>query len=382
MYSLFYFQLFLIIGILSSIWYIWHTEPDFPGDIILLIIKVCTFLCILPIISKICDKFIYNPKIKEIKFNGQIIKLKDIFSGTFLLNSLNKYRTSLLTDKAEASQIKNNLHIVYNKIIEPYLQMIKQNHLLAKNDSMPIDKALNFGIKKDVIPIICSCFNDMQWQQYIPDYFNNSIQDIPEDILKSLILPYFNRAKLDDFIKGTFKGLKYEIIEGKFYRESNEKTISNIFKGIILVIETNKHTNSHTIITPSAILKKQYHSLQKIYLEDIIFEKKYSVFSDDEVEARYMITTSFMERFNNLKTAFAINDVRCAFYKNKIIFAFNSIMKDFFEPVSTITNDILTLQPLHNRLDNADKNFYKLFDELVATLEIIDYFKLNMKLGF
>ena len=43
------------------------------------------------------------------------------------------------------------------------------------------------------------------------------------------------------------------------------------------------------------------YSIKKITLEDIIFNRIYDVYSDDEVEARFLLNPAFMEKLSNLK---------------------------------------------------------------------------------
>ena len=50
--------------------------------------------------------------------------------------------------------------------------------------------------------------------------------------------------------------------------------------------------------------KNKIKPFQKIVLEDIEFEKRFDTYSTNQVEARYLLTTLFMKRFENLKTPF------------------------------------------------------------------------------
>lgn len=116
---------------------------------------------------------------------------------------------------------------------------------------------------------------------------------------------------------------------------------------------------------------QQFHNKKiwdnkRITLEDPIWEKRFNVYSEDEVEARYLVTTAFMERFLNLNTAFGVNKAKCSFYKDQIIFAI-STNKNLFEVgnLFTPTTEIL--------------GWYKFINELSSILDMIDYFKINEK---
>ena len=114
--------------------------------------------------------------------------------------------------------------------------------------------------------------------------------------------------------------------------------------------------------------ESKHENLQKLKLEDPLFAKKFSAFSSDQVEGRYLITTAFIERFLDLKTAFKAKQAMCSFYDDKILFAF-STNKNLFEIGNLFKplNDIKTLK--------------KFFNEIISIYMIIDHFKLNEKTG-
>lgn len=115
------------------------------------------------------------------------------------------------------------------------------------------------------------------------------------------------------------------------------------------------------------IYKKKL-SLKKTELEDIEFEKKYTVKTTDEIEARYLLTTSFMERLKNIQTAFNTNQIKCSFSDKNLIIAIPT-NKNIFEIGNLLTP-----------LDDA-KTFDIFFNELTSLLILIDYFKLNEQTG-
>lgn len=106
---------------------------------------------------------------------------------------------------------------------------------------------------------------------------------------------------------------------------------------------------------------------KEIKLEDTKFGRQFRVYSGDEVEARYLVTPAFMERFLNLTTAFGTNKAKCAFFDNKIMFAI-STRKNLFEFGS-----------LFKSLNNPQNIGF--FNELLSILDMIDYFKIDEKTG-
>ncbi len=104
--------------------------------------------------------------------------------------------------------------------------------------------------------------------------------------------------------------------------------------------------------------------LHKINLEDPVFNKKYNVYSADEVEARYLITTAFMERFKNLRTAFGSKYAKCCFLDDTIMFAI-ATNKDLFEFGSLF-------YPINN-----SKHMQMFFNQLTSILQLAEHFKLD-----
>ena len=102
--------------------------------------------------------------------------------------------------------------------------------------------------------------------------------------------------------------------------------------------------------------------------EDIQFEKKFDVFTDDEVEARYLITPSFMERLNEMQVAFTADKVSCAFYKKYLFIALHT------------SKDLFSICSLFKKIDEP-KQFFTMFEEILSIIKLIDHFKLNQKIG-
>lgn len=113
--------------------------------------------------------------------------------------------------------------------------------------------------------------------------------------------------------------------------------------------------------------RKKKKKLEETKLEDISFEKRFNVDTDNQIEARYLLTPSFMERLKNLETAFGINKIKCSFFEDRIMFAIPSD-KDFFE-----------LGSLYVPIEQ--KNIEIFYNEIQSIYDMIDHFKLDEKTG-
>ena len=105
--------------------------------------------------------------------------------------------------------------------------------------------------------------------------------------------------------------------------------------------------------------------MKDIKLEDPKFNKIFQVYSDDEVEARYVLSVSFMERLKELSEAFGS---ACCFYQEKVVFVV-PIKKNMFEPGSIYKNE--------NFIDDAKS----LLEEMDLICKIIDILRLNIKIN-
>lgn len=235
---------------------------------------------------------------------------------------------------------------------------------------------------------------------------------------RSLLLPEFHDLKNDDTFTGEYKGVAYSISETVLLTRCYTHygyTDNKIYNGVLINFASNKNIKAKTMVTtkgdtnimnntsliPAIIIlsifisaagdywflmlivvlfvigvllllsfsrQEKMESLDKIVLEDPVFNKKYTAYSNDEIEGRYLLTTGFMERYNNVRTAFGVNNIKCSFYD-----------EDFMIAIKT-KSDLFELGSLFTSLNNP-KYIKKFMNEFTSILSLIDYFKLDKKIG-
>ncbi len=74
-----------------------------------------------------------------------------------------------------------------------------------------------------------------------------------------------------------------------------------------------------------------------IDLEDIDFGKKWKVYSQDQVEARYLLNPKFMEQLKNVQKYFRGKKIDCSFWKNNLLIAIYT-NEDMFETTSLFSS--------------------------------------------
>jgi len=228
-----------------------------------------------------------------------------------------------------------------------------------------IAKIFELKVKKKVMPLVCSCFGKLFWAY---GQYKGNVQDLNN----SCVIPYYEMSGYDDIFLGEYKDVRFEILEAQYTKQEgsgkNRHTVT-VFDGVILKLDMNKNFTGHTVIKPDTLLHlKPSDRLEHTVLEDVVFEEKFDVFCDDEIEARYLITPSFMERLTNIKTAFFAQKVSCAFYKEHLFIALQT------------QKDLFSLCSLDKPVDDF-KQYNTLFEELLSAIKLIDHFKLDEKIG-
>ena len=227
-----------------------------------------------------------------------------------------------------------------------------------------LKKKFENEIKQKIMPYVCKCLGDLKWK-----YAQCSFEQL---LCKSGIIDRYNRVSYDDSFTGIYKDINYEICETSFYYKTGtgkNSSTRTVFKGVMIKLDMNKSFTGNTVIRPDTLKHASpAANLKHTTLEDVVFEKKFDVFTDDEVEARYLITPSFMERLNNMKTAFSADRVSCAFYDKYLLVGLHT-SKDLFSICSL-------KEPV-----NDGKRFFTMFEEILSIIKLIDHFKLNQKIG-
>ncbi len=186
---------------------------------------------------------------------------------------------------------------------------------------------------------------------------------------------FFNRydsIEVDDAFEGTYNDLAVKIAETEIsYRTTSHKGRSRkvtVFNGLFFAISMNKNFKSKTLIKKDAgVLNSVMSSgYERVALEDVEFEKLFEVYSEDQIEARYLLTTAFMERFKKIKQKYG-DKLEAVFYENHL-YLFLSSAKDYFDVP-------------HNKDIAMISHYQAIIIELAEILSICDTLKLEQNIG-
>lgn len=224
-------------------------------------------------------------------------------------------------------------------------------------------KRFETTLKKRIMPSLMSAFGHMNWT-------TNRVVD-PSEVQNFKIFSYWENMSTDDNFYGTYKGLPLNISEARLYYETRDskgrRHTHTVFKGAIITIGVAKPFVGHTIVRKRAFLGNN-KCYQEVKLEDPEFSKMFYVDSNDQVEARFVLTTAFMERFKKIRNAFGAEHAECAFKNNKLMLALST------------NKDLFALGNFKTPLTDT-KPFTEFLTEIISIYEMIDMLKVTEKTG-
>lgn len=151
----------------------------------------------------------------------------------------------------------------------------------------------------------------------------------------------FNESKLfispdrydsEDLISGVIDKTSFcfaEVHAEERRVQSNGKTTTThwvtIFKGFMFIADFHKDFVGQTIVARDSFLKLKRG---RVKMENPEFERHFDVFSTDQIEARYILTPSMMERIVTLNNKLG-GDIVLSFYNSNVMIAVNNSTNHF-----------------------------------------------------
>ena len=143
------------------------------------------------------------------------------------------------------------------------------------------------------------------------------------------LLPGCDRDSFEDLFKGDHKSCRYDFYDAHLERRHRSSkgsdTWSTVFRGQLIRIAFPKKFLGVTIVRRDAgvfnVLQRWTSKLQRVGLADSRLERAFEVYSNDQVEARYLIHPVFMERLLALEQHFKCGKLRCGFEQGDLLIA-------------------------------------------------------------
>lgn len=235
-------------------------------------------------------------------------------------------------------------------------------------------------VKQEIFPRIFSFFSNFHYSHEVPI-------DLRKWQSKSRIVPNYAIAELEDYVVGDIDGVSLEMFQARLIMNSpglnkygnDEK---QVFHGSFIFISMNKNFSGNTIVKSvkkvralKRVSKKMRNfltqadisDLQRVRLESDQFERQFDVYSCDQVQARYILTTTFMERISDLANMMEAS-LQMSFFDNHLLIALET-NQDLFKINSQ-------KEPVDFRADAK-----LIIEEIENLKEIVQVLKLNQRTG-
>lgn len=224
------------------------------------------------------------------------------------------------------------------------------------------------------------------FKRLLPDCIYDSNGKIPQsDYMMSLLFPrYPDIYQGEDFVKARIGQTEFEFSELKTFFHSRDnkgrKRKVIIFKGLFFIADFHKNFSGQTFVLPdyaerslgdvgnilqSMIGKVDSRPGELVKLEDPAFEKYFKVYSTDQLEARYILSASMMQRVLDLKQKMK-SEISISFVNSRVFVAIHS-KKNMFEP--NIFRSIKRFELIH-----------EFAEDFKFTCEIVEELNLNTRI--
>jgi hypothetical protein len=158
------------------------------------------------------------------------------------------------------------------------------------------------------------------------------------------MLPSYDNSSFQDLWWGTVGGQPFTLHEARLTEQrgsgKNRHTVT-VFAGTILSIGFNRRFVSTTLLEPDGERRKFLIGAEKekatigdlemerIDMVDPRFEQRFTVWSNDQVESRYLIHPEYVERLLAVEAAFSGDDIRALFHDGDLLITLKT--GDLFE---------------------------------------------------
>jgi hypothetical protein len=251
-------------------------------------------------------------------------------------------------------------------------------------------KKYQTSVRRNIYPLIFKFFGK-NFEFYYTNRGNQNLITY-EALLQSKLLPIRHEKGTRNHVTGKYKNVALEILElpleptGNRHDTQYNEILKNqgkainletFYYGTFIQLDLGKNFEGNTLVLGKyqnlkssfiKLLPYSYSDLENVQLEDPLFNERFIVLSQDQVEARYLLTPSFMERLLTLDELFGGNAIQCSINNNKFLIMITTKKSNFeigsiHEP-ATFEHEINTI-----------------LSEMNEIFQIIDVLKLNEKTG-
>ncbi|MEH2183011.1 DUF3137 domain-containing protein [Nostoc sp.] len=272
-------------------------------------------------------KYIYHSSVRDIKNITDSFNHSQLFQGIIKSNNI----------------IQNDY--IYGRVhgVDIHFSNIRAESELKHSRTNPLDIPSVTILQKDTI--------------YLNWYRLYHLTIIPPFISYSFFL-VIRLLKIIPYIFGSVlqgKNVEYEKFEGEVFKNQFTRA-SVVFKGLFFKAKFHKSLQTVTIVQPK-VINANIHALnhakkQLIKLEDPEFAKFFTIYGDDQIEARYVLSTSLMDKIVNFRKKTNRN-IYISFVDDMIYIAIEeAIENNIFDP--NLYKSVLSFAPLREYFETLN----------------------------
>ncbi len=147
------------------------------------------------------------------------------------------------------------------------------------------------------------------------------------------LLPSFDRDDFEDRWSGELGSLPFQTYEAhcqEWRGSGKNRRLETVFRGAVLSVAFTRRFHGVTLIEGDGKRKRWFGGekeevtlngtpMQRCDMVDPAFEDRFTVWSNDPVEARYLVHPEYIERLSAVETAFAGKNLRALFCGGSLI---------------------------------------------------------------
>ena len=210
---------------------------------------------------------------------------------------------------------------------------------------------------------IATMFGDLNYCTDVNKEFEFS-----RNISKSQALPACSKHT-EDYFYGNYKGCEIEFSELRLSVKDTSKDSAvsevTVFSGLCYLVSLPRNFHGHTILVKNGsklveIFTEARTGLEKVNLVDPEFEEFFDVYSDDQVEARYLIDLRFIEKYKSLmQDSSGVGGVLAEYYEGKLLL------------LTSREHGLFDVAKLSKEADNRE-SLLSLRHDLLSVFDVID----------
>jgi len=178
-----------------------------------------------------------------------------------------------------------------------------------------------------------------------------------------LVTRNYTRSNFEDMMAGEAHGAGFQFYEAHLEKKEgsgkNRKWVTK-FRGQLLALQFDQDFLGKTVVLRDTGIfnRKKRGDMKRVGLVDPVFEKIFEAYGTDQVEARYLLTPTFMQRLGDLENSVDGKNIRFAFIGGQLLIAIETGNR--YEPGSMFKPLIETART------------QKILNEIGAIYDVID----------